>query len=152
MSLRARFTEEMKKAMIAKEQQRLSTIRLMIAALKDRDIAARPLGVTDGIPDDQILSMLSGMVKQRRESIEQYEKGNRPDLVAQEKAEIEVIESFMPKQMSEDEVKAVVEKILAETGATSVKDLGKVMAELKGKYAGQMDFSKASALAKEKLA
>ncbi len=152
MSLRTRFTEEMKKAMIAKEQRRLSTIRLILSALKDRDIAARPSGVTDGIPEDQILSMLSGMVKQRRESIEQYEKGNRPDLVQQEAEEITVIESFMPKQMSEDEVKAVVEKIIAETGATSVKDLGKVMAELKSKYAGQMDFSKASALAKGKLA
>lgn len=152
MSLRTRFTDEMKKAMIAKEARRLSTIRLILSALKDRDIAARPSGVTDGIPEDQILSMLSGMVKQRRESIEQYEKGNRPDLVQQEAEEITVIESFMPKQMSEDEVKAVVEKIIAETGATSVKDLGKVMAELKSKYAGQMDFSKASALAKGKLA
>lgn len=152
MSLRTRFTEEMKKAMIAKEQRRLSTIRLILSALKDRDIAARPSGVTDGIPEDQILSMLSGMVKQRRESIEQYEKGNRPDLVQQEAEEIAVIESFMPTQMSEDEVKAVVEKIIAETGAASVKDLGKVMAELKGRYAGQMDFSKASALAKGKLA
>lgn len=152
MSLRTRFTEEMKKAMVAKEQRRLSTIRLILSALKDRDIAARPSGVTDGIPEDQILSMLSGMVKQRRESIEQYEKGNRPDLVQQEAEEIAVIESFMPKQMSEDEVKAVVEKIIAETGAASVKDLGKVMAELKGRYAGQMDFAKASALAKGKLA
>lgn len=152
MSLRTRFTEEMKKAMIAKEQRRLSTIRLILSALKDRDIAARPSGVTDGIPEDQILSMLSGMVKQRRESIEQYEKGNRPDLVQQEAEEITVIESFMPTQMSEDEVKAVVEKVIAETGAASVKDLGKVMAELKGRYAGQMDFSKASALAKGKLA
>jgi uncharacterized protein YqeY len=152
MSLRTRFTEEMKKAMIAKEQRRLSTIRLILSALKDRDIAARPSGVTDGIPEDQILSMLSGMVKQRRESIEQYEKGNRPDLVQQEAEEITVIESFMPTQMSGDEVQAVVERIIAETGAASVKDLGKVMAELKGRYAGQMDFSKASALAKGKLA
>ncbi len=151
MSLRARFTEEMKKAMIAKDQRRLSTIRLMIAALKDRDIAARPSGVTDGIPDDQILSMLSGMVKQRRESIDQYQKGNRPDLVQQEQDEIVVIESFMPAQMSEAEMTATVEKLIAELGATSVKDLGKVMAELKSRYAGQMDFAKASALAKGKL-
>lgn len=151
MSLRARFTEEMKKAMIAKDQRRLSTIRLMIAALKDRDIAARPSGVTDGIPDDQILSMLSGMVKQRRESIDQYQKGNRPDLVQQEQDEIVVIESFMPAQMSEAEMTATVEKLIAELGSTSVKDLGKVMAELKSRYAGQMDFAKASALAKGKL-
>lgn len=151
MSLRARFTEEMKKAMIAKEQRRLSTIRLMIAALKDRDIAARPSGVTDGIPEDQILSMLSGMVKQRRESIDQYQKGNRPDLVQQEQDEIVVIESFMPAQMSEADMTATVEKLIAELGATSVKDLGKVMAELKSRYAGQMDFAKASALAKGKL-
>lgn len=151
MSLRARFTEEMKKAMIAKDQRRLSTIRLMIAALKDRDIAARPSGVTDGIPDDQILSMLSGMVKQRRESIDQYQKGNRPDLVQQEQDEIVVIESFMPAQMSEADMTATVEKLIAELGATSVKDLGKVMAELKSRYAGQMDFAKASALAKGKL-
>lgn len=152
MSLRTRFSEELKKAMIAKEQQAVATIRLINAALKDRDIAARPAGNPDGIPDDQILSMLQGMIKQRRESIEMYMKGDRPDLVAQEQAEIKVIETFLPQQMSEAETRTVLEALLAELQAVSVKDLGKVMAEAKKRWPGQMDFSKASAYAREKLA
>jgi uncharacterized protein YqeY len=152
MSLRNRFNEELKQAMIGKNQRAVATIRLILAALKERDIAARPSGITDGIGDDQILSMLQGMIKQRRESIEMYQKGNRPDLVVQEQEEIVVIETFLPKQLGEAEVRAIVEKAIADTGASSVKDLGKLMGELKAKYAGQMDFSKASAYAKEKLA
>ncbi len=152
MSLRARFTEEMKKAMIARDQARLSTIRLITAALKDRDIAARPEGLVDGIAEEQILSMLSGMIKQRRESIDLYQKGNRPDLVEKEQAEISVIETFLPKQMSEDEVKAAVDGLLTELSVASIKDLGKLMAEAKKRWPGAMDFSKASAYARGKLA
>lgn len=152
MSLRNRFNDELKQAMIAKNQRTVATIRLILAALKERDIAARPSGVTDGIPEDQILSMMQGMIKQRRDSIEMYTKGNRPDLVQQEQEEIVIIETFLPKQLGENEVRAIVEKLIQESGATSVKDLGKLMADLKAKYAGQMDFAKASALAREKLA
>lgn len=152
MSLRTRFNEDLKQAMVGKNQRAVATIRLILAALKERDIAARPSGVTDGIGEDQILSMLQGMIKQRRESIEMYQKGNRPDLVVQEQEEIVIIETFLPKQLGEAEVRAIVEKAIADTGASSVKDLGKLMGELKAKYAGQMDFSKASAYAKEKLA
>jgi len=152
MSLRNRFNEELKKAMIGKDQRAVGAIRLIMAALKERDIAARPLGVADGIADDQILSLLASMIKQRRESIEMYQKGGRADLVEQEQGEIAVIETFLPKQMSEDEVRAVVDQAIKDSGAASVKDLGKLMADLKAKYAGQMDFSKASAFAREKLA
>ncbi len=152
MSLRNRFNDELKQAMVAKNQRAVGTIRLILAALKERDIAARPSGVTDGINDEQILSMLQGMIKQRRDSIEMYTKGNRPDLVQQEQEEIGIIETFLPKQLSEAEVRAIVEASIKDTGATSVKDLGKLMADLKARYAGQMDFAKASALAREKLA
>jgi uncharacterized protein YqeY len=152
MSLRARFTADLKTAMVAKEQDKVSTLRLIMAALKDKDIAARPSGVTDGIPDDQILSLLQGMIKQRRESIEQFEKGNRPELAAREQAEITVIETYLPAQMSDTEVESAIESAVKAAGATSIKDMGKVMAEIKQKYAGQMDFTKASALVKQKLA
>jgi uncharacterized protein YqeY len=152
MSLRNRLNDELKQAMIGKNQRAVGTIRLILAALKERDIAARPSGQTDGIPEDQILSMMQGMIKQRRDSIEMYTKGNRPDLVQQEQEEIVIIETFLPKQMTEAEVRAIVEAMIKETGTASIKDLGKLMAELKAKYAGQMDFAKASALAREKLA
>lgn len=152
MSLRARFNEELKAAMLGKNPMAVSTIRLIMAALKERDIAARPQGVADGIADDQILSMLQGMIKQRRESIEMFEKGNRQELADQEKSEIAVIETFLPKQMSEAEAKAALEALLAELSVTTIKDLGKVMAEAKKRWPGQMDFSKASAFAREKLA
>ena len=152
MSLRTRFTTEMKQAMIARNQRVVDTIRLIIAKMKEQDIAARPAGNADGINDEQILSMLAGMIKQRRESIEQYIKGNRPELAAQEQEEINVIETFMPAQLSEEEALAAIGGIIAETGAASIKDMGKVMAALKEKYAGQMDFGKASGLIKQKLA
>ncbi len=152
MSLRVRLNADLKQAMLAKEAIRVSTLRLVLAALKDKDIAARPSGVTDGIPDDQILGLLQGMIKQRRESIEQYEKGNRPDLVAQEQAEITVIEAYLPQQMTEGEMATAVEALIRETGASGIKDMGKLMAALKQKHAGQMDFAKASAVVKQKLA
>ena len=148
--LRTRLSEAMKDSMRSKNERVLHTVRLVMAKLKDADIAARPKGIT-AIPDEEILQMMTGMVKQRRESIEMFEKGNRPELARGEQEEIDIIQSFMPKQMDEAEVTAVVKAAIAQVGATSVKDMGKVMAVLKEKYAGQMDFSKASALVKANL-
>lgn len=149
--LRPRLSDELKTAMKAKDQRATSTLRLILAALKDRDIAARDRGVTDGIGDDEIVEMMQKMVRQRRESIELYEKADRPELARQEAEEIAVIERFLPKQLSEAETAAAVEKVIAETGAASIKDMGKVMGALKSGYAGRMDFGKAGALVKQKL-
>lgn len=149
--LRSRLSDELKTAMKAKDQRATSTLRLILAALKDRDIAARDRGVTDGIGDDEIVEMMQKMVRQRRESIELYEKADRPELARQEAEEIAVIERFLPKQLSEAETAAAVEKVIAETGAASIKDMGKVMGALKSGYAGRMDFGKAGALVKQKL-
>lgn len=149
--LRDRFNEAMKDAMRAKEQRTLSTVRMILAKLKDKDIEARGKGVTTGIEEAEILGMLQGMIKQRQESVTMYEQGGRQDLADQERAEILVIESFMPKQMSESEALDAIKAIVAETGAASVKDMGKVMAELRARYAGQMDFGKASGLIKQQL-
>jgi uncharacterized protein YqeY len=144
MSLRSQITDAMKDAMRAKEEATLGAVRLIMADLKKRDIDARPRGLTDGIPDEEILGMMQGMIKQRRESIALYKKGNRPDLVKQESDEIAVIERFLPKQMGEADVKAAIEKAITAVGAASIKDMGKVMAEMKKTYAGQMDFASAS--------
>lgn len=146
--LRQELNEAMKDAMRNKDERALGTIRMILAKLKDQDIAARPSGNTDGIGDDQIRAMMQGMIKQRRESIALYEKGNRPDLVAQESGEIAVIERFLPKQMDEAEMKDAVQKAIAATGAASIKDMGKVMGELKKAYTGQMDFAAAGAVVK----
>ena len=148
--LRTRLSEALKDALKSKKDRVVHTVRLILSALKDKDIAARPKGIT-AIPDEEILQMMTGMVKQRRESIEMFEKGNRPELAKGEQEEIDIIQSFMPKQMDEAEVAAVVKAAIAEAGATSVKDMGKVMAVLKEKYAGQMDFSRASATVKAAL-
>ena len=150
--LRERLNEAMKDAMRARDQAALGTIRLMLAKLKDVDIAARTETSREGISDDKILSMLQGMIKQRNESIVLYEKGNRADLVDKEKAEIAVIERFLPQQMDEAAVHAAVSEAIKASGATSIKDMGGVMAALKTKYAGQMDFAKASAAVKKALA
>ncbi|MFY9287531.1 MAG: GatB/YqeY domain-containing protein [Alphaproteobacteria bacterium] len=150
--LRTQFNEALKAAMLNKDERTVATVRLIMAKLKDQDIAARPSGNTTGIDDAAIASMMQGMIKQRRESIAMYEKGNRADLAKQEGEEIAVIERFLPKQMNEAEVKAVIAKVVAELGAKDVKDMGKVMAELKKTYAGQMDFAQASALVKNQLA
>jgi uncharacterized protein YqeY len=150
--LRTTINDALKDAMRAKDERGVGTIRLIISKMKDLDIAARPKGVTDGIKDDEIASMLQGMIKQRRESIALYEKGNRADLVKQESEEITVIERFLPKQMSEDEIKAAIAKVVATIGAKDIKDMGKVMAELKKTYVGQMDFAHAGALVKSQLA
>jgi uncharacterized protein YqeY len=150
--LRTQITDAMKDAMRAKDERTLATTRLIISRMRDLDIAARAKGNQDGINDGEILSMMQGMIKQRRESIAAYEKGNRPDLVKQESEEIAVIERFMPKQMDEAAVATAIDKAIASTGAASVKDMGKVMGELKKTYAGLMDFSQAGAAVKAKLA
>ncbi len=148
--------EELKKqlieAMKAKDEKKTATIRLVNAAIKQKDIEARPAGKTDGIDDAAVLSLMQSMIKQRRESIDMYTKGGRDDLAAAEQAEIDIIQSFLPKQMSETEVKAAISEIITQTGASSIKDMGKVMGALRGKYAGQMDFGMASGLIKEALA
>ena len=150
--LREQLNEAMKDAMRARDTAALGTIRLILAKLKDVDIAARTEASREGVADDKILSMMQGMIKQRNESVVLYEKGNRPELAAKEKAEITVIERFLPKQMDEAAVEAAVREAVSASGATTVKDMGGVMAALKAKYAGQMDFAKASAVVKKTLA
>lgn len=149
--LRNRLNESLKEAMRAKDKCAVSTLRLILAALKDRDIAARGKGQTEGVDEDQIIEMLQKMVRQRRDSIEMYRQGQRQDLVEKEAAEIEVIERFLPKQMDEAAVREAVEEAISEQGAESIKDMGRVMAALKSRYAGRMDFAKASGIVKEKL-
>ena len=149
--LRERFNEVLKEAMRAKDQPKLGTIRMIMAGVKDRDIAARPKGNSTGIDDGEILNLLRSMIKQRQESIEMYRQGGRQELVDKEAAEIVVIESFMPTQMAEDEIRAAVAAVVAETGAASIKDMGKVMAELRARHAGVMDFAKAGPLVKAAL-
>ncbi|MDP2334021.1 MAG: GatB/YqeY domain-containing protein [Reyranella sp.] len=149
--LRDKLNDAMKEAMRARDQAALGTIRLILAKLKDVDIAARTETSREGVAEDKILSMMQGMIKQRNESIVLYEKGNRTDLADKEKAEIAVIERFLPQQMDEAAVAAAVLEAVAAAGATTVKDMGGVMAALKAKYAGQMDFAKASAAVKKAL-
>jgi hypothetical protein len=151
MALRERLNESMKDAMRAKDQRRLGTIRLMLAALKDRDIANRTEDSREGISDDDILTLLAKMIKQREESAETYDKGGRPELAAAERQEIIVIREFMPQQMGADDAKAAASAVIAELGAASMKDMGRVMAALKERFAGQMDFAKASATVKDLL-
>ena len=149
--LRARLSEALKTAMKAHEARVVSTLRMVLSTLKNRDIAARDKGNTSGIDDAEIASMLQGMVKQRRESIVLYEKGNRPELARQEAEEITIIEGFLPQQLSDAELEAAVKAAIAATGAASAKDMGRVMAALRATHAGQMDFAKASAAAKRLL-
>ena len=149
--LRTRLNDELKLAMKAKDSCRTSTLRLILAALKDRDIAARSKDNADGIGDDEILSMLQTMVKQRKESITMYEKGGRDELAAREAEEIDVIKDFLPSQLSEEETAAAVGEIITETEAAGLKDMGRTMAELRSRYAGRMDFSVASEIVKSQL-
>ena len=149
--LREAFSERLKQAMRARDSRTVSTVRLVLAALKDRDIAARSSGNTAGIADPEILRMLQGMVKQRRESVGLYRQGNRPELADKEEEEIAVIESFMPKQMSDDEIAAAARAAIAETGAAGVKDMGKVMAALRERHAGVIDMGRAGAVVKQLL-
>jgi uncharacterized protein YqeY len=150
MELRARFLEEMKASMKAGTAARTSSIRMIMAKLKDTDIAARPSGV-EQVPEEQIIAMLRSMVKSRRESVEMYRQGNRPELADKEAAEIAVIEEFLPQQMDDAALAAAVDAAVAESGATSIKEMGKVMAVLKGKYAATLDMAKAGPLVKARL-
>jgi uncharacterized protein YqeY len=149
-TLRESFTAELKTAMLAKEAARVSTLRMVTSKLKDIDIAARPRGV-DKVADDEIIAMLRGMVKSRRESVELYKQGNRPELVAKEEAEIAVIESFLPQQMDADALRTAVAQAISETGASTPKEMGKVMAALKAKFGAQIDMSKAGPVVKQLL-
>ena len=149
--LRERLNEALKKAMLAKQQRATATLRLILAALKDRDIAARGKGQTDGIGDEDILSMLQTMIKQRRESIEMYRKGGREELAQQEAEEIEIIEGFLPEQMDDAAIEAAIRQAIESVGASGLKEMGKVMATLREEYAGQMDFAKAGQVAKALL-
>ncbi|MBE1236388.1 GatB/YqeY domain-containing protein [Phaeovibrio sulfidiphilus] len=149
--LRETLKDAMNDAMRQKSQCALSTIRLILAAVKDRDIQARTDGRPDGITDEEILSLLQSMVKQRRDSITLYEQGGRLELAEQEQNEIRVIERFLPAQMSPAEVEAGISAVIDEIGATGLKDMGRVMASLKERFAGRMDFGKASGLVKARL-
>jgi uncharacterized protein len=149
--LREQFSEALKQAMRDRDTLAVSTVRLILARLKERDIEARPKGNAEGIADPAIQSMMQGMIKQRRESIELYEKGNRPELAEKERGEIAIIERFLPKAMSDTEAEAAIKDVIAATGAASIKDMGKVMAALKEKYAGQLDPSKSSQIVKKLL-
>jgi uncharacterized protein YqeY len=151
MGLREQINDQVKEAMKAKDQKRLGTLRLINAAIKDRDIAARTETSRDLLSDDDVLGLLAKMIKQREDSIAAYDAGNRPELAQIERDEIAVIREFMPKQMSAEESQAAIARVIAETGAASVKDMGKVMNALKERYQGQMDFGKASATVKTLL-
>ena len=148
--MRDRFTTEMKEAMKAGDKRKLGTVRLIQAALKDKDIEARGAGRGQA-SDEEILGLLQKMIKQRQESMAIYEENGRPELAQAEREEAAVIQSFLPKQMDEAEIRAAVAAAIAETGAASVKDMGKVVGALRGKHAGRMDFAKASGLVKEML-
>jgi uncharacterized protein len=150
MSLRTDFTDEMKIAMKAGEKDRLAAIRLIISELKNKDVEARTSGKTEA-SDDELMGMMQKMIKQRQESLAIYEANARPELAAQERSEIATISSFLPKQMDEAAVKAAIAAAVTETGATSMKEMGKVVAVLRAKFAGQMDFAKASGLVKAAL-
>ena len=149
--LREQLNDTLKTAMRAQDSGTVSTLRMVLAAIKDKDIAARPAGNAGGIGDPEILSLLQAMIKQRRESITMYRDGKREDLAAKEEAEIAVIEKYLPSQMDAAAVKAAIDAAIAEAGAASVKDMGKVMGILKAKYAGQMDFGAAGPEVKAKL-
>ena len=149
--LRVQISEALKSSMKAKEQRATSTLRLILAALKDRDIAARGKGGDDEISDDEILGMLQKMIEQRHESIEFYKQGGRLDLAKEEAEEIEIIERFLPKRLDEKETTDAISAVIDELGAANIKDMGRTMAALKQSYAGRMDFSKVSTIVKQRL-
>ena len=148
--MREEFATVLKDAMKAKDSRRLSTIRLIQAAIKDRDIANRGVG-KDPVNDDEIMQILAKMIKQREESARIYDEGGRPELAQQEREEIVIISSFLPVQLTEAEVRTLCGAVIAEIGAQGLRDMGKVMAVLKERYPGQMDFAKASAIIKDLL-
>jgi uncharacterized protein len=149
--LREAFTERLKTAMLGRDARTVSTVRLILAGLKDRDIAARGGGNQEGVSESEIQRLLQTMVKQRRESITLYRQGNRPELAQQEEEEIAVIESFLPKQMGDEEIAAAVRAAIAETGASGIKDMGKVMGVLRERHAGIIDMGRAGAVVKQRL-
>ena len=149
--LREAFSERLKQAMRAKDARTLSAVRLILAAVKDRDVAARGSGNQEGIADPEILRLLQAMIKQRRESIALYRQGKRPELAQQEEEEIAVIESFLPQQMNDDQMAAAAKAAIAETGAAGVKDMGRVMGVLRERHAGVMDMARAGAVVRRLL-
>lgn len=149
--LRQAFTDRLKQAMKARDARTVSTVRMILAGLKERDVAARGEANANEIAEPEIARMLQGMIKQRRESIALYEQGNRADLAQQERDEIGVIESFLPQQMTEDQIAVAAQAAIAETGAAGIKDMGKVMAALREHHAGSMDFSRAGPIVKRLL-
>ena len=152
MTLRDSIADRTKLAMREKDSLRLSTLRLMSAAIKDRDIAARSEDRCGGIDDSEIMSLLVKMVKQREESAKTYEENGRPELAERERVEIEIVREFMPTALSDEEVSSVIAKIVEETEATGLKDMGKIMGRLKTDYAGRIDMGKAGAIVKGHLA
>ncbi|NBC34429.1 MAG: GatB/YqeY domain-containing protein [Alphaproteobacteria bacterium] len=149
--IRHRLNEALKAAIRSREERAISTLRLILAAIRDRDIAARGKGNTEGISDDEILGLLQTMIRQRKESIELYEQGGRVDLVEQERGEIALIEQFLPQQMDEAAMRRAIDAVIADLGAGSLKDMGRTMAELRRRYPGRMDFARASYLVKASL-
>ena len=151
MSLRQRLNDELKQAMKAADKLKVSTLRLVNAAIKERDIESRTAGPDSGVGDAQILEVLNRMIKQRQDSLAAFEQAGRQDLAEQERGEIAIIRSFMPAALGDAETAAAIEAALAATGASTVKDMGKVMAHLKERYAGRMDFGRVGAAVKAKL-
>ena len=149
--MRTRVGGALKEARKSRDQERLSTLSLINAAIKDRDIALRGEGREEGVTDAEVLQILGKMVRQRHESARAYEEGGRLELAEKERAEVVVIEEFLPRQLSEAEVAAAVDRVIAETGATGLRDMGRVMGELKARYPGQMDFGAAGAVVRERL-
>ena len=149
--IRERINTQLRQAMKAQEKRRVSTLRLINAAIKDRDIAARSEGNHDGVSDQDVLAIFAKMIKQRDESVKVYEEAGRLELAEQEKAEKAIIAEFLPKQLTPEEVRVVSEQAVKDLDAAGLKDMGRTMAALKERYAGQMDFAKASAVVKELL-
>lgn len=152
MTLRTRLTDDMKTAMREKDALRLSVVRMALARLKEKDIEARPSGNLEGIGEADILRMLEGMVKQRQESAQMYRQGGAGDAAAKEEAEVVILQGYLPKKMDDYAVEQAIRAVVAEVGATSIKDMGKVMAALRGQYAGQMDMAKVGEVVKRVLA
>lgn len=151
-AIRENLSQTLKTAMKAKDENTLTTVRMIISKMKERDIEARVSGNMNGIADPELLTLMQGMIKQRQESAKMYRDGGRPELADKEDAEIKIIEQFLPAQMNDDQIADVIARIIAKTGAAGVKDMGKIMAELKANYAGQLDMAKAGAVVKQKLA
>ncbi len=147
--LRERFAADLKAAIKARQPQRVSTLRLISAAVKDRDIAVRSQDGAEDVPDEEIVTILSKMIRQRQESARAYQEGGRIDLAEQELQEIKIINEYLPRQLSEEEVREAIARAIADTGATSIRDMGRVMAELKARHNGRMNFAGANAAVKD---